>query len=129
MPSKLNDTMIESLAVHIATGGYAKRWAETNEVSYRTVCRWLELPQVKERVKARRNEITQHVLGRHYRLASKAMIKLTGLLEEPNVHARLRAVEFVLTNLIPMANFAEVDRRLSALEAANVQPGVDAPQA
>lgn len=127
MPKKRNDALMNSLALHVATGGTPKVWCAKQSISRRTADRWLALAEFKQLVRDRQKQIADRVLARHIGLLNRAMGVQRKLLTDESVNVRQRASEFLLTTLRQATELARLREEFDELrrELSPSQEGAD----
>jgi hypothetical protein len=131
MPHKRrNDDLLESLALHVAIGGKVVHWADAHRVGKRTAYEWSVLPEFKALVRQHRAVIVDRILGKHFRLADKAVRNIAKLMDgAQNEAVRYQANHNILADLTTLSTFADFEKRLTALEKTqNGSPNGNDPQ-
>jgi hypothetical protein len=108
-----------ALALAIATGRTVRAWAREHEVPERTAYKWARSDEVKDQVRRIRRRAIDRAIGRLSRYASAAAQQIANLAEGATSEAvKLHAARAVLADLMQVANYAELDDRIAALERA-----------
>ena len=108
-----------ALALALATGRTVRAWAKEHDVPERTAYKWARSPEVLTMVRRIRRRAIDRAVGRLSRYASAAagqIAKLAKGAESESV--KLQAARAVLADLMQVANYAELDDRIAALERA-----------
>lgn len=109
----------------LAQGMSVKDAAQECQLSYRTAYRWFALPEVKQALKAARDELFNEQLQILRLGVRKAMATLTKHMSadvEPTSASQLQAARFWLENAIAVHKMVDLEARLAAMEEA-VQHG------
>lgn len=98
--------------------------AKASGVGYKTLLRWLEVPQFKQRYLEARRKAVQQAIARLQQATGAASLTVLKLMSDPNVPAavRLRAAEAVFVHAIKGVEIEEIEARLAALEEAAQKP-------
>src|ERR1700689_5301539 len=100
--------------------------ARASGVGYKTLLRWLEVPEFQQRyLKARRKSV-QQAIARLQQATGAASLTVLKLMTDPNVPpaVRLRAAECVFVQAIKGIEREDIGTRLAALEYAQNQPTI-----
>jgi Lon protease-like protein len=108
------------LAAWLASGGSIAAFARANpQQKERTYRAWSKLPEVQAEIARQSAEMVQTIIHRLTTVSAQSTTELQKLLSDPDPNVRLGAVRTALRTLIPIAKFADIDRRLSQLEEEN----------
>ena len=108
-----------ALALALATGRTVKAWATAHDVPGRTAYSWARSPEVKKRVRRIRRRALDRAVGRLSRHAAAAADRIAKLADAAQSEAvQLQAARAVLADLMHVANYADLDDRIAALERA-----------
>ena len=94
--------------------------ARASGVGYKTLLRWLEIPEFRQPYLEARRKVVQQAIARLQQATSAASLTILKLMTDPNVPAavRLRAAECVFTHAIKGIELESIEERLTALERA-----------
>jgi hypothetical protein len=117
MPAR-PEGIIEKLALHVATGGAVKRFAEEHEIVLRTAYRWYADPRFKARVNAIRERITNQLVGIFVQGSTSCAATLWEIAcdKELPPTARVSAAKGFLDAMANVRAHADEARRLEELE-------------
>jgi transposase-like protein len=105
------------LALAIASGGTVAAWARKHDVPTRTAYTWSRSPEVRRQVARIRRRAIDRAVGQLTRHATAAANQIARLARESDSDAvKLQASRAVLADLMAVANYATLERRLAALE-------------
>ena len=92
-------------------------------IGYKTLLRWLTLPEFREAYRKARREAVQQAVARLQQATGAASLTLLKLMSDPNMPGavRLRASAYVLDYGIKGVEIDDIEARLSALEQAAPQ--------
>jgi hypothetical protein len=105
------------LAVAIAKGGTAAKWASKNGVCKRTAQRWAREPEVRAAVERMRRRALDRAVGLmagHTHWAAKQIVELGKNASSESV--RLSAARAVLSDMITVAKFGGLEDRMTEIE-------------
>jgi hypothetical protein len=108
------------LALAIATGRTVKAWAKEHDVPQRTAYTWARSLEVKKRVRRIRRRAIDRAIGRLSRYASAAAQQIADLAKGAESESvKLQAARAVLADLMQVANYADLEDRITELERNN----------
>jgi hypothetical protein len=124
MGKQRNDPLIGRLALAIAAGSTATKWAREQGLEPRTVRNWARLPQCKLAVERHRRQIVDRAIGKLTRHTLAAVDVLAKLMKDgENGSIQLSAAKSILTSLMEVENHSmtmktvnDLAARLEALE-------------
>ena len=89
-------------------------------VGYKTLLRWLELPEFRDAYRNARREAVQQAVARLQQATGAAGLTILKLMTDPNVPAavRLRAAECVFDHAIKASELEDIEVRVAELERA-----------
>jgi|SRR5213080_1015570 len=89
-------------------------------VGYKTLLRWLELPEFRDAYRKARREAVQQAVARLQQATGAAGLTILKLMTDPNVPAavRLRAAECVFDHAIKAIELEDIEVRVVELERA-----------
>ena len=89
-------------------------------VGYKTLLRWLELPEFRDAYRKARREAVQQAVARLQQATGAAGLTILKLMTDPNVPAavRLRAAECVFDHAIKAIELEDIEVRVAELEHA-----------
>ena|SRR5436309_16143376 len=89
-------------------------------VGYKTLLRWLELPEFRDAYRKARREAVQQAVARLQQATGAAGLTILKLMTDPNVPAavRLRAAECVFDHAIKAIELEDIEVRVAELERA-----------
>jgi len=89
-------------------------------VGYKTLLRWLELPEFRDAYRNARREAVQQAVARLQQATGAAGLTILKLMTDPNVPAavRLRAAECVFDHAIKAIELEDIEVRVAELERA-----------
>lgn len=117
MSLRNNDDRKAGLALAIASGGTVAAWARNHDVPTRTAYTWSRSPEVRRQVARIRRRAIDRAIGQLTRHATAAANQIARLARESDSDAvKLQASRAVLADLMAVANYATLERRLAALE-------------
>ena len=95
-------------------------YAYTIGVGYKTLLRWLELPEFRDAYRKARREAVQQAVARLQQATGAAGLTILKLMTDPNVPAavRLRAAECVFDHAIKAIELEDIEVRVAELERA-----------
>jgi hypothetical protein len=114
---KQTPKLLDELALNVASGGRIQKWALDNGIPERTAYQWAKTEGFSEKVRGFRQEVNDATVGRLVSLARKATRELENLLG-PNVteSVKLGAIRTVLSSLVDLSDWHDLESRLSAVE-------------
>jgi hypothetical protein len=105
------------LVCAIAKGESVRKWAKDNEVPERTAYRWASDPQVQARVQKCRRRALDRAIGHMSDRVNWASRSITSLAEHAvSEPVRLAALRTIISNMMAVSEFAELQDRLTQLE-------------
>jgi hypothetical protein len=108
-----------ALALALAGGSTVKAWAKAHDVPVRTAYTWARSPEVRKRVRRIQRRALERAIGRLSRHAAAAAGRIAKLARDAQSEAvQLQAARAVLADLMQVANYADLDDRITALERA-----------
>jgi hypothetical protein len=117
MPQRDNRARLGSLALAIAAGRSVTAWAKEQEVPRRTAYRWTREPEVIRAVHQLRRRALDRAVGTLARRATAAALQITQLSTKAETDAvKLAASRAVLADLLTVADYADHEHRITALE-------------
>jgi hypothetical protein len=118
MPGKKRGPKLrEDMALAIARGASISQWARDNEIPDRTAREWAKKREFKELVAEHRRRLADRVIGQLSRIATKAVRAIERLMDNsPNDTVRLNAARSILTELVNITGFSELEQRITELE-------------
>jgi hypothetical protein len=118
MSKRRNDPLIGRLALAIATGSTATKWAREQGLEPRTVRNWARLPECKQAVERHRQQIVDRVIGTLARHALKSIRQIAKLAETAETDAiKLSAARTITDKLIELSTHAATMKAMSDLES------------
>jgi hypothetical protein len=118
------------LALALATGRTVKAWAKEHDVPQRTAYTWGRSPEVRTMVRRIRRRAIDRAIGRLSRGAFAAADRIARLARGAESESvQLQAARAVLADLMHVANYADLEDRITQLERKDhAQPDrLDAP--
>ncbi len=109
-------------APQFAIAGPCDRWcaeaARAIGVGYKTLLRWLELPEFRDAYRKARREAVQQAVARLQQATGAASLTLLKLMTDPNMPGavRLRAAAYVFDYAIKGIEVDDIEARLAELE-------------
>jgi hypothetical protein len=94
--------------------------ARASGVGYKTLLRWLEIPEFQQRYLEARRKAVQQAIARLQQATGAASLTVLKLMTDPSVApaVRLRAAECVFVQAIKGIEIEDIETRLAALEQA-----------
>ncbi len=94
--------------------------ARAANIGYKTLLRWLEIPEFRAAYRRARREAVQQAVARLQQATGAAGLTVLKLMTDPNVPAavRLRAAECVFEHAIKGIELEDLEARLTDLERA-----------
>jgi hypothetical protein len=94
--------------------------ARASGVGYKTLLRWLEIPEFQQRYLEARRKAVQQAIARLQQATGAASLTVLKLMTDPSVPpaVRLRAAECVFVQAIKGIEIEDIETRLAALEQA-----------
>jgi hypothetical protein len=92
--------------------------AKASGVGYKTLLRWLEIPEFRKKFLEARRKVVQQAVARLQQATGAAALTILKLMTDPDVPAavRLRAAEGVFSVALKGIEIEDIDVRLAALE-------------
>ena len=89
-------------------------------VGYKTLLRWLELPEFRDAYRKARREAVQQAIARLQQNTGAASVTMLKLMSDPNIPpaVRLRAAAFVIDYGIKGVEVDDIEARVAELERA-----------
>jgi hypothetical protein len=111
---------IASLLVHRSIEDAARAAG----VGYKTLLRWMEIPEFQARYLLARRKAVHQAIARLQQATGAASLTILKLMTDPNVPAavKLRAAESVIDHAIKAVELEDIEVRLAALEQAAQKP-------
>ena len=108
---------LHSLASAIASGRTVRSWANDNQVSHKSAYTWAKSPECQKIVANIRRKAIDRVVGVLTRRALGAVNRVVDLGKDAiSETVRLQANRAILSELISVTEFADLERRLADLE-------------
>ncbi len=108
-----------ALALALAGGSTVKAWANAHEVPDRTAYTWARSTEVRKKVRRIQRRALDRAVGRLSRNAAAAADRIAALARGAESESvQLQAARAVLADLMQVANYADLDDRIAALERA-----------
>jgi hypothetical protein len=105
------------LALALAQGYSAAKWARANAVPKNTAYRWAREPEVRKAIQAHRRRLIDEAVGRMTKNAGEAADVLIRLARESDSHSiQLRAARAVYSDMIALSKHSDLEERLTELE-------------
>jgi hypothetical protein len=105
------------LALALAQGYSAAKWARANAVPKNTAYRWAREPEVRKAIQAHRRRLIDEAVGTLTKNTSKAADILIRLAREGDSHSiQLRAARAVYSDLIALSTYSDLEERMTELE-------------
>jgi hypothetical protein len=118
MGKQRNDPLIGRLALAIAAGSTATKWAREQGLEPRTVRNWARLPQCKLAVERHRRQIVDRAIGKLTRHTLAAVDEIAKLMKTgENGSVKLSAAKAILTSLMDVENHAAMMKTVNDLAA------------
>ena len=115
---KKNPKLLDELALDVANGGSIPAWAVKHKISERTVYSWTAKPEFRAMVAMHRRRITDAVVGLLARCAKKSVVQIATLADSASAEpVRLAAARAILTELVNISGFADLEARIAQLES------------
>ena len=106
-----------NLALAIAGGESITAWAKQNEVSERTAFYWAKDSKVRREVEACRRRVVNQAIGRLTGMTTMAVARIANLAQEADSESvQLRASRGILTDMISVSNFSDLEYRMTEIE-------------
>jgi hypothetical protein len=106
-----------ALALALAGGSTVKAWATAHDVPVRTAYSWARSPEVRKKVRGIQRRALQRAIGCLSRHAAAAADKIGRLATGAQSEAvQLQAARAVLADLMQVADYADHEHRITALE-------------
>ena len=108
---------LDALAMHIATGNSIPDFAKEHGIALRTAYDWSVTQDVKDRIVAIRSRLIDQGVGKLIGTIRKATHELDRLIENGSTDSvRLAAARGVISDTMALCDFADLERRVAALE-------------
>jgi hypothetical protein len=105
------------LALAIANGTSAARWARENKVPKRTAYRWSSEPKVRAAIESYRRRELDRAVGRMARRATWATDGIAKLAQNAGSESvRLAALRAILSDMMAVSHFAGLEDRVTEIE-------------
>lgn len=104
------------LAIALASGASISEAASQANVERSTIYRKLEHPEFRRQVAEFRDRLISTALGRLADNMTRAADALTGMLDAPEPHIRLRAIRLLFTLSIRLRDSIDFNTRMGELE-------------
>ena len=110
-----DETIMSALLTHSTPNAAAKKLG----ISINTVLKRIRDPAFSAELKKRRSEILESTVGTMQLMVSGALRTLDEVMRDQSVPAsvRVQAASAILQNYLRYADYSEIERRLTALEA------------
>jgi hypothetical protein len=111
------------LALALAHGVTAAKWARSNDVTKMTAYRWAKEPLVRKAVESYRRRLIDHAIGlmaKQSTPAANTIVRISKEAESDSV--RLRAARAIFSDVMTVSKYAGWEVRLAELEKAREQP-------
>ena len=94
--------------------------ARACKVGYKTLLRWLEIPEFQNRYMEARRKAVHQAIARLQQATGAASVTILKLMTDPNAPAavKLRAAESVIDHAIKAVELEDIEARLAELERA-----------
>ena len=116
-PEEPEEATKTGLAHALARGVTVASWARANNVPRNTAYRWSNDPEVRRMVLTFRRRILDQAVGRMARRATKAAEVIVQVAENAESESvRLRAARAVLSDMVTISRFADVEARMQEFE-------------
>jgi hypothetical protein len=117
MPGPHPKGLVEAAAFAVATGQSAKKWAESNGISVRTLQRWAQKPAFRRRVEDLRRRLIDQSIGTLTVASTAAAVELAKLATNgTSEQIRLQASRAILSDMLAVSAFHDQERRIAAIE-------------
>jgi hypothetical protein len=117
MNQRNNRDQKAALALAIAGGSTVKAWANAHDVPVRTAYSWARSPDVRKKVRRIQRRALQRAIGCLSRHAAAAAGRIGHLATAAQSEAvQLQAARAVLADLMQVADYADHEDRIAALE-------------
>lgn len=106
------------LALALAQGISAAKWARSNGVCKMTAYRWAKEPEVREMVESHRRRTIDQAIGRMTRYtisAADGIARLASDAESESV--RLRACRAILADMIAVSKYSNLEAKMAEIDA------------
>jgi hypothetical protein len=117
MPGPYPRELHSKLALAIASGESVADWAKANGIVPRTAYDWARDPKLKRRVAAIRRKMLDQAIGLLAGGVANAAVILRQLsVEGDSESIKLSASRAILSDFMTVQSYAELDRRMAAIE-------------
>jgi hypothetical protein len=117
-----------NLALAIAGGESITAWAKQNEVSERTAFYWAKDSKVRRQVEACRRRVVNQAIGRLTGMTTMAVDRIANLAQEADSESvQLRACRGILTDMISVSKFSDLEYRMTEIEEELDRRGYTGP--
>jgi hypothetical protein len=115
------------LALALAQGVSAARWARANQVPKNTAYRWARDPKVRKAVESHRRRTIDQAIGRMTQQSTWAIGGIVAIAREAESDSvRLRALRSIFSDLMAVSKHSGLEARMAALEERiEVQGGAE----
>ncbi len=105
------------LALALARGVSAAKWARSNEVSKMTAYRWAKDPECKKAVEAFRRRMIDRAVGVLSQKTITAATRITNIaIEGDSDSVQLRACRAIFSDMITASKYSGLEERVSDME-------------
>jgi hypothetical protein len=112
------------LALALAQGYSAAKWAHANAVPKNTAYRWAREPEVRKAIQAHRRRLIDEAVGKLTKNTSKAADVLIRLARDGDSHSiQLRAARAVYSDMIALSKYSDLEERMTELEETRKPAG------
>jgi hypothetical protein len=117
MSEELPNNPKTTLAIALAQGVTAARWARTNDVPRMTAYRWAKEPEVRAEVESIRRRYLDRAVGRMAKRATWAADKIARLADNAQSETvQLKALRAVLSDMMAVSKFSGLEARMTGIE-------------
>jgi hypothetical protein len=107
----------DKLALEMARGGTVAAFGKANGIADRTLYEWTAKPAFQAEVTRHRRAITDRTVGALVRFAVRAVKVMANLSENAQSESvRLSAARGILTELISVSSWADLEQRIADIE-------------
>lgn len=117
----------DAVIVALAQGRPPLEAAAAGGISARTLRRWQQTPEFRAEVTRLRSQLLDRTVGALVEAAADAVATLRAALDDDDSAVQVRAARAILSALIQVRESADLEARITALEAAAEQPEDDQP--
>jgi transposase-like protein len=105
------------LALALAQGYSAAKWARAHGVPKNTAYRWAREPEVRKAIQAHRRRLIDEAVGKMTKNTSKVADVLIRLARDGDSHSiQLRAARAVYSDLIALSKYSDLEERMTEVE-------------